>query len=439
MRKIALTLLAAGFPVVTLLWGFSSLISPATARTVDGLDNGEISSLYHYLAGKPINFEKKARDSNEYRSADEFDKSAILKQIIADLREQHQSISQVDLIRIRARARISKYNSDIGAYQFSVFKPGTYFRARGQSSGYSVLLDNASEFLNWALPVPAAKAVRNETPYGDVTIELEVRPFGIHPSRSQSIRGQIVGIKVFMPETNRLAYQTHIDASQYHPIQTPERSLAETPIDPERMTLQGLRVGIPRNSIEDWAIAAGYHSYFFGPKAIFSEMSIIATNEELFELNLFGLLAARRKEHSIFGRHLNCHSKTDRLESCGIIRADKDNIITSVVIMQPVVGITREQLIQSLLAKYGPPADSFNVHIHRDFEPDAFTAKQLVWGISSADVEGSAYEITNLSRSKHWQVEAVITQPKPDRLVLFVQLNNIPRSESVDGVGRIKL
>lgn len=123
------------------------------------------------------------------------------------------------------------------------------------------------------------------------------------------------------------------------------------------------------------------------------------------------------------------------LESCGVVALSPNGVVLSALIMQTVQGLTKQQILDSLIARYGPPADRFDTVLLQSFR-----AEQFVWGLSKIGLDKTAYDLTKLSGAKHWQVEAVITQPTPERYSVFVQMNltEIPAGKSGDKAKKSK-
>ena len=103
--------------------------------------------------------------------------------------------------------------------------------------------------------------------------------------------------------------------------------------------------------------------------------------------------------------------------------------------MQSAVGVTKQQVVSSLNAAYGSPADRLNV-----FVKNSHRGEQLVWGLSSSELRRIAANLTDVSGPKPWQVEAIISEPSTERIVVFVQINAIDAaaSDAAAGGGQIK-
>lgn len=106
----------------------------------------------------------------------------------------------------------------------------------------------------------------------------------------------------------------------------------------------------------------------------------------------------------------------------------------SLTLMQSAVGVTKQQIVSSLNKSYGSPSDRLNV-----FVMNAFRGEQFVWGLSSTGLGRKATSLSDVSGPKHWQVEALISEPSTERIVVFVQINAISASDgAVAGGGQIK-
>ena len=171
---------------------FLSQALSAGAATIENPDDDQIVSLYHFLAGDPPNFEQQARQDYDYRSANEFDKPAVLKRLIAQSRARYEGNADIDLIILRTNSRFGDYNADLGGFQFDIFKPGIYFPF-GPGRRYGLTMENAADFRTWELPVSEARDIRETAPRGNLTFEISIRPFGATQTRDKHIRGQVVG------------------------------------------------------------------------------------------------------------------------------------------------------------------------------------------------------------------------------------------------------
>lgn len=287
------------------------VVSPVSARMIENPQGAEIVNLYRNLAGKPVNFEKEALKAPEYYQADEFDKPQVLQQVIKQMRARYHAAADIDVIRLRTQARFSEYDSALGAYKFDLFKPGAGFSFRERyGPNISLTLENEEEFRNWVLSVPDARAIRQEARYGQVVLELDIRPFDISPTRANTIWGQITGLKVFLKKNSRLVHEKSLEAGQYRRMAGAANLITDQPLDPSKHVLQGLPEGASKDAMLNWAAKAG-----FKVKEMRNSYRI-STNDEALNHSLSGMEIATDYKNSavgIFGKNLDCRTRTQNL------------------------------------------------------------------------------------------------------------------------------
>lgn len=403
------------------------------AETIENPTDEQVVSLYHFLAGEPPNFEQEARVDYDYQSADEFDKAAVLKQVIAQKRALYESNADIDLILLRTNSRFGDYNADLGGYQFDIFKPGVYFPF-GRNR-YGLTMENAADFRNWVMPVSEAREVRNIAPRGRLTFEISIRPFAVTGTREKHIRGQIVDVKAYAQQGNRLVYEASLDTSEYRAIAGADSPADERALDAETVAIQGVQLGTQQADFQKWLSDNGYNEN----SAKWTGYTFFGTNTESIRFHksassFVGASDYDPDSFGVFGKNFDCRSADDRLHSCGVARFDENGALMSLTLMQSAVGVTKQQIVSSLNKSYGSPSDRLNV-----FVMNAFRGEQLVWGQSSTELGRKATSLSDVSGPKHWQVEALISEPSTERIVVFVQINAISASDgAVAGGGQIK-
>lgn len=414
---------------------FLSQALSAGAATIENPDDDQIVSLYHFLAGDPPNFEQQARQDYDYRSANEFDKPAVLKRLITQSRARYEGNADIDLIILRTNSRFGDYNADLGGFQFDIFKPGIYFPF-GPGRRYGLTMENAADFRTWELSVSEARDIRETAPRGNLTFEISIRPFGAIQTRDKHIRGQVVAVKAFSQRDNQLLYEAALEPDEYRAISGANSPLETRPLEAEKVAIQGVQIGTSQPEVEAWLSDNGYQMQ----KS--SGLIQFATNIEAIRLhNSDDTLAATGNtlydpvSAGVFGKDFDCRSIDDSLHSCGMARFDKEGALISFVLMQSAVGVTKQQVVSSLNAAYGSPADRLNV-----FVKNSHRGEQFVWGLSSSELRRIAANLTDVSGPKHWQVEAIISEPSTERIVVFVQINAIEAaaSDAAAGGGQIK-
>lgn len=400
----------------------------AQARVVENPQPAEIEYLYRFLANDPPNFEVEAKKLPEYYRADEFDKAQVLTQIEQRLRGLYHGAADISVLRLRTSGRFSDYDSSLGAYKFDLFKPGTFF----PFGNYGVTMENAEDFRNWELPVDQAKAMRNKAKYGQVVFEIDIKPFGASPSRRNAIRGQIVGLKVFLKRNNELVLEKTLAADQQRSVAAAKAPEDIKPIAQEQVAIQGLSIGMTQKEAKAWAKEVGL-TLNDNPK-----LWRVSTNDEAltYQPDIERIMVQQNTgnrfadgfQFAIFGPKLDCRTKSDAYESCGLIHFSEDEQVQSAILLQNISGQTKQQIIDALIKRYGAPSDQLNVQLM-----ERYRATQLVWGVSSKDLKEVAVNLTEVSGPAHWQIEAVLTQADNDRYAVFVQINQIGEVEKKSG------
>ena len=398
---------------------FAALPQQGFARIIDNPQPQEIDVIYKVLSGASFDFEAEARKSRIYMQANEFDKPAALQQAVEELRRQYQGAKDVTAVKMRLRGSFSQYDAQRGVYSFDVFRPGVLLTLHRRN----FVIENADAFRDWALPVEDAKAVRQRNPSGSVVYEIDLRPFAVSDTQSNTMRSQVIGLKVFTPE-GQLLHEASLAPSEYRDLIRSGDTADQHPLTAEILTLQGLNLGASRSYFEQWAEENSYQTKdMLGHTRIATGADAIDFTFNLSDYSSSIISGSRnvdKPEFNIFGPKLDCRASSGRLESCGLVYFGQDKNVQSVMIMQSAVGVQQQQIVDSLTERYGPPADRLQTVLL-----DHFRAEQLVWGISTDGLSGKAYPMTQLSKKRHWQVEAAITKIDAQRLVVFVQLNRI--------------
>ena len=126
------------------------------------------------------------------------------------------------------------------------------------------------------------------------------------------------------------------------------------------------------------------------------------------------------------GPDLDCLDSS-QLHSCGVVYADmKTGASTSIVMVQNVTGTSKQDLVTTLFAKYGPASDKFNAYLWKKHAVD-----QYVWGAFEGNGAIKGHWFTEISGRKHWQVEAYVVEPTPQRKSVIVQINKVEGDNAV--------
>ncbi|PXW79471.1 hypothetical protein BZA02_10813 [Ruegeria sp. P4] len=112
-------------------------------------------------------------------------------------------------------ANIGQYDAENGVYRISIFAPGIYF----PYSNYALVMDNAADFHEWKIPVAEARKIREQSPYGDVIVEVTLLPFGVQLNNQRHVRGQITDVKVFEDRSGQLIHSAAIADDQKRDVQ----------------------------------------------------------------------------------------------------------------------------------------------------------------------------------------------------------------------------
>ncbi len=396
----------------------AALLGSAQARVIDNPDTETIGQLAAFLAGNTPNFREDALASREYRRANEFDKPEVLDTVEARLRSEYEGMADIEGINLRVSGNIGQYDAAAGVYRISVFAPGVYFPFRP----YALILDNAEAFHEWELPIAEAQRIRELSPSGRVTIEMQVRPFGVGPDDQREVRTQIVEMRMFEQSSGQLLHEISLPAEEYRAIANSEAAQIRM-MDNETLELLGIRFGMSMEEVEAILADEGFETSVRG----FGNLLLFTTaGQEILEAE------------GHFGDELDCEDGT-RLHRCGIVRFEMSNSdfivhgVTSVVLMQSAVDTSKQDVVNALFNQFGPASDRFSERLWGSYAVD-----QYVWGGFTKSNLIPARGLTRLSGSRHWQVEAVIAEPESDRKVVIVQINLVEGEDAVTGGGGIE-
>ncbi|NSX57043.1 hypothetical protein [Parasulfitobacter algicola] len=410
----------------------SLLISPLLARTIDNPDADTIGLLAAFLSGNTPNFREEALKAQAYRRANEFDKPAVLNRIEARLRAQYQGFAELDGLRLRVNASIGPYDAAAGVYRISTFKPGVYFPFRP----YALLLDNAADFYEWSLPIAEARKIREISPRGAVTIEMLVLPFAVAPDDQRQVRSQIVSMKMFERRSGQLLHEVTLPESAYRQMRV-GTDAAPVMIPQDQIALAGVSLGMDGEVAKALLRDAGFaifddlrDSFRISTAADTIDFGVQTTL--LFDDTLFlNNPVDRYALH--FGSQLDCRD-SNQVHSCGVVKLHpEDGTVTSMALLQNAVGTSKQDVVTALFDRYGPAADRFNTYVWQTHATD-----QYVWGGVSTGSYDAAHDFSEISGPRHWQIEAFVMEPTPDRKTVIVQINAVNDPNAVTGSGGIK-
>lgn len=418
----------AGASAIAICVALSS--APATAAIIDNPDDKTIQALAAYLSGQTPNFREQALKSPEYRRANEFDKPTVLADIEARFRSEYEGFATLDGLQLRVGARLGEYDAAAGVYRISAFEPGTYFPFK---AGHQLILDNAPAFYEWELPVAEARKVRELSPYGNAVVELVVIPFGTAPNDKRHVRAQVVSMKLYEQRTGQLLHEMALATDQHKSVQS---AAAQKPsrVDDTKVVLAGLSIGM---SVDEAKAALKDAGYAIGGELRRSFR--FSTYADGLEANIINTLLVSPTEEQMrfphmahFSLDLNCGDDA-QIHSCGIVYFDPDTLtVESAALLQNAVGTSKQDIVTALFEKYGPAGDRFDAYIWRKHAID-----QYVWGAFAEGLKDT-HNFSDISGPKHWQVEAFIAEPTPQRKTVIVQINGIAGENAVTGGGGVK-
>lgn len=453
---------------------------PSQAREIINPDDVQIDLLYRFLASDPPDFASEAKKSYEVRSANEFDRPNVARQIENNMRRDFDLMKDVDVIRIRTRAKLSEYDGDRGGFYISALNPGTYFKY----GNIQYTFENTDEFHLWEVPVGDARYIVEQLGYGrDVVVDIKTRPFAVDAVRGRKLRTQVIGLDIYSQKTNQQFASLSLPEDQYRKI-TIAGLESESTLSPDQLSILGLSFDKSFDEVVDWAVENNFAMFSFEDKkseprigveggktikemiaeenkpsggilgtskASYYPRLYVGSDERSFQIQLVkgGWAGAREfadgGAYSIFGSNLDCLSPQNLGVKCGVIQfwgSDADDKTTPdsirrITFAQSASGITREQVVAKLTEKYGPPSDNKSVSVF-----DTYRGNMLIWGRSRQhpDSENQIY-FTRETWTQNWEVEAYIIEPSGDRITIITQINVFPPSDittASEGNGTIK-
>lgn len=434
--------------------------SIGAAYTVENPTEFDIEAIYRHLAADPPDFDTAARQTDAYLRANEFERADALAREKDRLKQQYDALAEADLINIRLNARLSEYDSEKGVYYIDSFDDGSYI----PFGDYGLSFDNAATFREWSLPVDRAQEVRELSPDGRISAVIQARPFGLSPKGGRMLRGQIVSLKLYVED--RLLHEVEIPESEYRAIERPGSEAAKgSEIAAEKHNVLGIPIGLDLDETLAQLQDAGFSNHVtmtardeFTPTAFATspdsltridpapeqaqtvtedgepDIAAILANQEARRNEIYDSIMEGRSGRSFLldglGEKLDCNGTADILPSCGYVLSDAEGKTRSIILLQQAAGASKSAVTQSLIDKYGSPTDRFPATLLR-----AARGEQLVWGLASNELADKVGDITDISGHRHWQIEAVISEPEPGRTAVLVQINDVPFGALGDGTG----
>ncbi len=129
---------------LTLAAGLSLLATSASAETIEFPDDSFWRALTQSLTGKGPDLEALAKQSPEYRAADEFSREAVLAEQVALLEAGQMRVGPETEVMMRVSVRLGDYDAERGGFPVSLFAPGVYLQVGGglrffNGSEYAIL------------------------------------------------------------------------------------------------------------------------------------------------------------------------------------------------------------------------------------------------------------------------------------------------------------
>ncbi len=450
----------SGFKSATRIVGVAFLflslfsISSLQAREIVNPDKRQIDLLYRYLASDPPDFASEAKKSYEVRSANEFDRPNIARQIENTLRRDFDLMKDVDVIRIRTRARLSEYDSDRGGFYISSLKPGSYFKF----GKIQLAFENADHFHLWDVAVGDARYTVEKIGYGrDVIIDIRTRPFAIDAARGKRLRTQIIGLDIYSKKTNEQFASLSLPEGQFRTIKIAGLEQSST-LTSDKLNVLGLSHDMGFDLVADWGIANGYAIFAFEDKGVKPRTSqggadllktlaqksyhtpdlYLSSDQRSFKFKTIstgfgGSEFEGGARYSIFGSKLDCLSPQNLGVKCAMVEFDdtyegdeRHTALKRITFVQNAYGVTREQITAKLTEKYGPPSDNISTTVF-----DQYRSNLLIWGRSrqNSGNENQMY-FSRVAWTQTWEVEAYIVEPDGQRIAIVTIINVIPPDKS---------
>ncbi|MCJ8140135.1 hypothetical protein [Falsirhodobacter halotolerans] len=190
----------------------TSFATPSFAETYDNPDRAWWTRFLETLNGSTPDLEAEARQDPRYLGSDEFTRTEVLAEIIAEMEAARQEIDPATtVVTLPMRASLGDYDATSGGFPVSTFRSGSYLQV---GVGSSLYFANADDVRIYPAALDDAKALRARIGTQDIIARLTL--IDIRPSTSR-----------------RNAYEAHVARVDYEttggvPLLTVEADPAAT-------------------------------------------------------------------------------------------------------------------------------------------------------------------------------------------------------------------
>lgn len=171
---------------------------PATSTTIGSgtlsyPEDMQMILLSYRMRGETPPLEKWAKDNQEVRSANEFNRGQVLQAETQKLNEAYAATGDIGVLKLRTSSTFSEYDSTRGGYYIAAFSPGSVYTFQAQSEKVNFQFSNSSAATFWALDAAAAQDILQRNQSRNVTLDATIALSGIERrSTGPVITGRIV-------------------------------------------------------------------------------------------------------------------------------------------------------------------------------------------------------------------------------------------------------
>ena len=161
------------FVALACLW---FVASEAQAGVLRNPSATTVALWYHLLNGHEVPWEDWAKGTFEYRSANDFQKPKVLRDQVAKLKDQYESLKTADTVEVFSSTVLSSYDMERGCYYLTLFDANTYWPFHSELDpfkNYIIELENSKEFHEWK--IPAERAEKLFPTGGNVTVHVTMK------------------------------------------------------------------------------------------------------------------------------------------------------------------------------------------------------------------------------------------------------------------------
>ena len=176
-------------PTMQIHVGDQVLVSPSELQ---------VAAAFYQIIGMEPPFDEWAKADQRARSANEFDRPAIVSRVQQELVLAAQAVAGVGYFQINTNSRFGEYDMTSQGFRLQALDSNRYYSWNYKSKTYKLTLENGNEAQLWKIPVEDAKVVVEMNNYRQVDLRMKIKIVGAVPDeRGGILKGKIESYEVF--------------------------------------------------------------------------------------------------------------------------------------------------------------------------------------------------------------------------------------------------